>query len=113
MADKAVAATGFDFENLALQWLGRREGVKWWRAGRAGRDVLPAWMADMDFPVAEPVSEAISAAVARGDLGDPTWSNWMGSSPLAEPFARRMSELYGWQAPPGWVRNVSDLVQAI
>ena len=110
MTDRAAVATGFNFENLDLQWLRGKEGVKW---RRADQDVLPAWMADMDFPVAQPISEAISAAVLRGDLGYPFWSNWMGSSPLAEPFAHRMDELYGWQPRPDWVRNMSDLVQAI
>lgn len=110
MTGKAVVAAEFNFENLDLRWLRRKEGVKW---RRAEQDVLPAWMADMDFPVAQPISEAISAAVLRGDLGYPFWSNWMGSSPLAEPFAHRMNELYGWQPRPDWVRNMSDLVQAI
>ncbi|MGH3243040.1 MAG: MalY/PatB family protein [Spirillospora sp.] len=67
----------------------------------------------MDFPVAEPINEAIYATVRRGDLGYPSWSNWMGLSPLAEPFAQRMTDLYGWRPKPEWVRNFSDLIQAI
>jgi cystathionine beta-lyase len=102
--------TSFDFENLDLLWLRRKESVKW---RRVDDDVLPAWMADMDFPVAEPVSDALAETIRRGDLGYPSWSNWMGPSPLAEPFARRMTELYGWQPSPEWVRNFSDLVQAL
>jgi cystathionine beta-lyase len=103
-------ATDFNFENLDISQLRRREGVKW---SRVEPDVLPAWIADMDFPVAAPISEAIYEAVRRGDLGYPSWSNWMGHSPLAEPFARRMTELYGWQPRPDLVRNCSDLIQAI
>jgi cystathionine beta-lyase len=105
-----ATAPGFSFDNLDLLWLRRKEGVKWCRAGH---DVLPATMADMDFPVAEPISEAIFDAVRRGDLGYPAWSNWMGLSPLAEPFAGRMAGLYGWHPRPDWVRNFSDLIQAI
>jgi cystathionine beta-lyase len=37
----------------------------------------------------------------------------MGLSPLAEPFARRMTDLYEWRPRPDWVRNFSDLIQAI
>ncbi|MGH3377839.1 MAG: MalY/PatB family protein [Actinoallomurus sp.] len=37
----------------------------------------------------------------------------MGLSPLAEPFVRRMTELYDWQPRPEWVRGFSDLIQAI
>jgi cystathionine beta-lyase len=110
MRGPAATVTGFTFENLDLTWLRRKENIKW---RRAEPDVLPAWMADMDFPVAEPICEALSEAVQRGDLGYPAWSNWMGLSPLAEPFARRMTELYGWEPRPDWVRNFSDVIQAL
>ena len=110
MRGSTATAADFNFEDLDLAWLQRKESIKW---RRARRDVLPAWMADMDFPVAEPISEAISELVRRGDLGYPAWSNWMGLSPLAEPFTQRMTELYGWQPRPDWVRNFSDLIQAI
>ena len=110
MRDPKASSASFNFESLDLSWLRRKEGIKW---RRAGREVLPAWMADMDFPVAEPIGEAIAEVVQRGDVGYPAWSNWMGSSPLAEPFARRMDDLYGWQPQPEWVRNFSDLIQAV
>ncbi|WP_433334837.1 MalY/PatB family protein [Spirillospora sp. CA-294931] len=110
MREQGALAADFDFDNLDLAWLRRKEGVKW---RRAGHDVLSAWIADMDFPVAEPISEAIYETVRRGDLGYPSWSNWRGSSPLAELFARRMTELHSWQPRPDLVRNFSDLVQAI
>jgi cysteine-S-conjugate beta-lyase len=110
MRGPAATAADFDFEDLDMAWLRRKESIKW---RRAKPDVLPAWMADMDFPVAEPIGAAISEMVKGGDLGYPSWSNWMGLSPLAEPFARRMTELYGWQPRPDWVRNFSDLIQAI
>jgi cysteine-S-conjugate beta-lyase len=110
MRGPTATTADFNFEDLDLVWLQRKESIKW---RRAGRDVLPAWMADMDFPVAEPISEAISDLVLRGDLGYPAWSNWMGLSPLAEPFTRRMTELYDWHPRPEWVQNFSDLIQAI
>jgi cysteine-S-conjugate beta-lyase len=110
MRGPTATTADFNFEDLDLAWLRRKESIKW---RRARRDVLPAWMADMDFPVAEPISEAISEIVRRGDLGYPSWSNWMGLSPLAEPFTWRMTELYGWQPQPDWVHNFSDLIQAI
>lgn len=110
MRAPTTTTADFNFEDLDLAWLQRKSSIKW---RRAKGDVLPAWMADMDFPVAEPISVAISELVQRGDLGYPAWSNWMGHSPLAEPFTRRMTELYGWQPRPDWVRNFSDLIQAI
>src|SRR5690242_905276 len=32
-------------------------------------DVLPAWVAEMDFPLAAPVKEALAAAIGRDDTG--------------------------------------------
>ena len=34
-------------------------------------DVLPAWVAEMDFPLAPPVREALLAAVEHDDCGYP------------------------------------------
>ena len=42
--------------------------LKW---GSAEPDVLPAWVAEMDFAPAEPIVAAIAAAVAAGRFGYP------------------------------------------
>ena len=110
MTDQLVPPAEFDFDNLDLSWLRAKEGVKW---RRPGPDVLPAWVADMDFPVAPPIRDALTEAVRRGDLGYPAWSTWTGNNPLAEPFAARMDELYGWRPQPEWLYNFSDVLQAL
>jgi cystathionine beta-lyase len=111
MTDRAVAPpTGFVFDDLDLAWLRSKRGVKW---AMAGPDALPAWVADMDFPVAPVVANALEAALRRGDLGYPAWSTWTGVNPLAEPFAGRMADLYGWHPEPGHLRNLSDVLQAL
>ncbi|WP_240771861.1 MalY/PatB family protein [Nocardia sp. CS682] len=102
-----LRACGLD--RLDLAWLRRKTGVKW---ARVAPDVLPAWIADMDFPVAPPVLNALTDTLKRGDLGYPAWSNWMGPDPLAEDFTARMA-LYQWAPEPDWVRSFSDIIQAI
>lgn len=89
-----------------MEWLRAKRGVKWARPGAA---VIPAWVADMDFPVAPAIRAAIEAALDRGDLGYPDWP----LNPLAEPFAARMSARYGWAPDPAHVRSVTDLIQAV
>ena len=64
-----------------------------WRA--YGPDVLPLWVADMDFPCPEPVIQALQARVAHGIFGYP-----------AEPPELRMvlidwiQRSYGWRIQP-------------
>ena len=40
--------------------------LKW---GLAAADEIPAWVAEMDYRVAEPITEALAAAVADGVTG--------------------------------------------
>jgi len=95
------------FDDLDLSWLRSKPGVKWrW----AVPDVLAAWVADMDFPVPPPVRTALEEVLARGDLGYP---EWLADSPLAEPFAERMLERFGWRPEPGRVREVTDIIQGV
>jgi len=89
-----------------LDWLRAKRGVKW---QRPGPDVLPAWVADMDFPVAEPIRTAVAAALDRGDLGYPDWPE----HPLAAPFAERMATRYGWRPDPNHVRGLTDVIQGL
>ncbi len=49
-----------------LQRLRSLVGVKW---TKYGDDVLPAWVADMDFDPAAEIKAAIRALVDPGDLG--------------------------------------------
>ncbi|QDQ92695.1 aminotransferase class I/II-fold pyridoxal phosphate-dependent enzyme [Rhodococcus sp. WB9] len=96
------------FDDLDLGALSRRTGVKWARAVEAG--ALPSWVADMDFPVAPEIRDALKDVIDRGDLGYP---NWLGGTPLRAEFARRMSDRYGWQVDPADVREQTDLIQAL
>ena len=51
---------------LELDQLRERRSAKWtWYEP----DVLPAWVAEMDFPVAEPVRAALAHALELDDLG--------------------------------------------
>jgi cysteine-S-conjugate beta-lyase len=58
-------------------------------------DVLPMWVADMDFPAPAPVIEAIQRSLEHGVLGYE-----MPSKGLKETVAARMERLYGWKVDP-------------
>ena len=73
-------------------------------------DVLPAWVADMDFPVASRSRATWPSALAIDDLGYP-----LDRTPGALPtvFAKRMLERFGWQVDPHRVLVLTDVVQGI
>ena len=68
-------------------------------------DLLPMWVADMDFPAPKPILDAIRAAVRHGVLGYE-----LASSTLLETVAARMDRLYGWKVKPEWVVPASGIV---
>ncbi|MDQ2707616.1 MAG: aminotransferase class I/II-fold pyridoxal phosphate-dependent enzyme [Actinomycetota bacterium] len=94
------------FAELDEQWLRDGPGAKW---GRVASDVLPAWVADMDFPSPEPVRRALHSLVETANLGYPDWPT---GTPLREAFTDRMRSRYDWPADPGQVREVDDVVGA-
>ena len=71
-------------------------------------DVLPAWVADMDFRTADEVLAALHARVDHGVFGythEPP-----GFRPaLAEHLARR----HGWRVDPDWIVGVPGVVTAL
>ena len=100
-----ATATGSSFAP-SMGWLRSKQGVKW---RRPGPDLIPAWVADMDFPVPPVVREAITATVDRGDLGYPDWPQ----HPLEAPFEERMRTRFGWSPIRNAIRGVTDLIQAV
>jgi cysteine-S-conjugate beta-lyase len=104
-----MGSSGFDplFDSLDVDELRARPGVKW---RGVAPDVLPAWVADMDFRVAPPVAEAIERTVRHGDLGYPDWDD---GHPLRAAFTERMRERYDWSVDTADVREHTDVVQAV
>lgn len=68
-------------------------------------DVLPLWVADMDFRTPEPILDAIRVALDRGVLG------YEFAKPHTQNIvAERMERLYGWKVDPDWVVNTTGVV---
>ena len=77
-----------------------------WRA--FDRDVLPLPVAEMDFPVAEPIRKVLQEMIANSDLG------YLGSVPeLADGFAKFAAERWGWIVDEKQVRVASDVGVAV
>jgi cystathionine beta-lyase len=76
--------------------------LKW---TRYGNDILPLWVADMDFPAPEPVRQVLRAAIDHGIFGYE-----LPSLKLAQTVASRMERLYGWNVAPDMVIATPGIV---
>jgi cystathionine beta-lyase len=59
------------------------------------QDVLPLWVADMDFSAPQPILKALQCSLEHGILGYESPSR-----ELCETVAVRMEKLYGWHVSP-------------
>ncbi|MDR1935973.1 MAG: PatB family C-S lyase [Candidatus Accumulibacter sp.] len=94
----------FDFERV----IDRRGGdsLKWNRY--AGRDVLPLWVADMDFAAPPAVVAALERRIAHRVFG--YGKPWPGLAEAALGYLRRR---YGWQVSPEWLVWLPGLVAGL
>ena len=69
------------------------------------KDVLPMWVADMDFPAPQPIRDELRKVLDQGVLGYE-----LTSKPLKETVAARMDRLYGWKVKPDAVVAITGIV---
>ncbi|GAA5142148.1 aminotransferase class I/II-fold pyridoxal phosphate-dependent enzyme [Nocardioides marinquilinus] len=80
---------------------------KW---GEVPDDVLPAWVAEMDYAVAEPVVAAVQDAVAAGMLGYPRVG---AGGPLGEAYAGFARRQFGHDVDPERVVPTVDVTAGV
>ena len=92
----------------------RRDGdsLKW---RLHGPDVLPLWVADMDFAAPEPVLEALRACLEPGVLGYPMHGLGpeTGAEGLREVLVARLAERHGWQVGPEAIVFIPGVVTGL
>lgn len=85
----------------------RPAGLKW---NYFEPDVLPAWVAEMDYGLAPPIAEALHAAVDRGDTGYFYPAAMEAAATAACGF---WGDRLGWRVEPEIVAHVPDVVEGI
>jgi cysteine-S-conjugate beta-lyase len=98
------AGESFDFDTVR-----ERRGTdseKW--ARWAGRDVLPLWVADMDFATPPPVVAALRARVDHGIFGYA-----MPDASHARAVTGALARDCGWQVDPEWLVWLPGLVSGL
>jgi cystathionine beta-lyase len=94
----------FDFDHPPDRRGG--DSAKWNRY--AGRDVLPLWVADMDFAVPPAVKDALHRRVEHGVFGyaEP-WPS------LVESVVEHLEREYAWAIEPAWMVWLPGLVTGL
>jgi cystathionine beta-lyase len=93
------------FDDISLSELRRRRSYKW-RAFPS--DVLPSFVAEMDFALAPPVVDAIVQAVALGDCGY-AWPD----ADLTEALSGFFGARFGWNIDPSDISLVPDVMTGV
>lgn len=87
--------------------LRNRKGMKW---NVFAEDVLPAWVADMDFGAPESATEALQALIDRQDF---VYAGTGRRTPVPTAFVDRMRQRFQWVVDPSRVEVLSDVLQAM
>ena len=104
--DPDVDPGGVPFAALAPAALrGERTSIKW---TRFPDDVLPLFVAEMDFAVAPQVQDAVVARMRASDTG-----YLDGPGELAPAFAEFVLDRWGWDVPHDFVHLATDVATGI
>lgn len=86
------------------------DSVKWARGvlRYAKDDVIPMWVADMDFPAPQPVADTLKARAAH-----PVYGYSYVSMSLCKAITERLEHKYGWKVCPEWLSFTPGVVPAL
>ena len=101
-----AASLNPELTELSLDYLRLRRSAKW-RFFDA--DVLPTFVAEMDFPLAPPVKIALAEAVELDDTG----YGYPDALGLQDAYAAFAAARFGWQVDPARVTATSDVVNGV
>ena len=80
---------------------------KW---GQVDADVIPAWVAEMDYALAPVIEQALVAAVRLGGAGYPAADD---GGELGRAYAGFAARHFGQQIDPGWVLPTVDVTAGV
>ena len=94
----------FDVDAIDLSVLRERLSAKY---QYYDADVIPAWVAEMDFPMAEPIAAALHAAIDRSDTG---YRSAVGLADALSDFARTR---WSWDIPTSRITPIPDVLTGV
>ena len=94
----------YDFDKV----VGRRNTNSYKWDSMQGDDIIPMWVADMDFPVAPPIQEALRRRVEH-----PVYGYSLVPDSYYESVMRWFSERHDWKIEKDWILYTSGVVPAV
>ncbi|WP_327036791.1 hypothetical protein [Microbacterium sp. CH12i] len=94
-----------DIDAITRSDLRRAGSMKW----TMFPDMIGAFVAEMDFGLAQPIKDAVNAAMDRGLTG---YLPEHLANDLAQATADRYSRAHGWNVPADRVHHVPDVIAA-
>ncbi len=92
-----------EFDDVSIDRLRHRSSSKW---TRFDPDVLPAWIAEMDFALAPPIQRRLEEAIELGDTG-------YASDGLLAPSFIEFARRFGWTVAEEQVMLVPDIMAGV
>lgn len=102
-----VEVRSSEFDAVTIGQLRAKNGAKW---SRYGPEVLPSFVADMDFALPDAIHEALVEQAAARDFG---YTLQFSERPLAEIFSAWAQRRYQWSVAPSSIVPLVDLVQGM
>lgn len=94
----------FDVDAIDLTSLRERQSAKY---RQYPADVVPAWVAEMDFPLAAPIAATLHAAIDRSDTG------YRSAEGLAEATLEFAETSWGWRIASERVVAIPDVLTGV
>jgi cysteine-S-conjugate beta-lyase len=92
------------FDSLKLEQLQDKRCAKWQQYPKG---VIPLWVADMDFPIAEPIKEALKDFLDSDNMGYP---ERLGVPGMKEAVQQRLEKRYNWKLEPDHIHHLAGII---
>ena len=107
--DTEIPRTGTNSVKWQIYWRGDKREIWDGTDPKLGDDrTLPMWVADMDFPIAEPIREAM-----RERIDHPIFGYVVRTPDYNEAVVNWMQRRHGWKVDPEWLVNTPGVVPAL
>ena len=94
----------YDFDELIDRT--NTDSYKWDKY--KNRDIIPLWVADMDFKAAPPILKALEEVTKQGVIG-----YWHAPDELADVIVKRLTERHHWKIEKDWIVYLPGLVPGL